>query len=84
MTSHLLSILLLFLLFRLSSPGLVAGPTVSKIKEQLIIDHWEEILRTTVTMTLGAMLPGQLLRKFAAYPRQGDFVIPPKNRSSYK
>lgn len=41
-----------------------------KIREGLIIANWRDILRSAATMVAGAMPPSQLLRKFAAYPRQ--------------
>ncbi|MFA9232337.1 MAG: Tn3 family transposase, partial [Microgenomates group bacterium] len=41
-----------------------------KIREGLIIANWPDILRSAATMVAGAMPPSQLLRKFAAYPRQ--------------
>ena len=46
--------------------GLIGG----KIREALIIANWPDILRSAATMVAGVMPPSQLLRKFAAYPRQ--------------
>lgn len=51
--------------------GLVGG----KIREDLIISNWPDILRATATMVAGIMPPSQLLRKFAAYPRQHDLAL---------
>jgi TnpA family transposase len=46
--------------------GLIGG----KIREGIIITNWPDILRSAATMVAGVMPPSQLLRKFAAYPRQ--------------
>ena len=46
--------------------GLIGG----KIRENIIIANWPDILRSAATMVAGVMPPSQLLRKLAAYPRQ--------------
>ena len=46
--------------------GLIGG----KIREGIIIANWPDILRSAATMVAGVMPPSQILRKFAAYPRQ--------------
>ena len=46
--------------------GLIGG----KIREGIITANWPDILRSAATMVAGVMPPSQLLRKFAAYPRQ--------------
>ena len=46
-----------------------------KIKEPLITANWPDILRSAATMATGAMPPSQLLRKFAAYPRQHELAV---------
>ena len=51
--------------------GLIGG----KIKEQLITANWPDILRSAATMATGVMPPSQLLRKFAAYPRQHELAV---------
>lgn len=51
--------------------GLIGG----KIKETLITSNWPDILRSVATMATGAMQPSQLLRKFAAYPRQHELAV---------
>ena len=51
--------------------GLIGG----KIKEPLIVANWPDILRSVATMATGAMQPSQLLRKFAAYPRQHELAL---------
>jgi TnpA family transposase len=51
--------------------GLLSG----KIKEAQIIANWPDILRSAATMAEGTIPPSQLLRKFAAYPRQHDLAL---------
>jgi TnpA family transposase len=51
--------------------GLIGG----KIREGTIITNWPDILRSAATMVAGVMPPSQLLRKFAAHPRQHDLAI---------
>ncbi|BCH16796.1 Tn3 family transposase [Mesorhizobium sp. L-2-11] len=51
--------------------GLVGG----KIREDLIVSNWSDILRSAATMVAGIMAPSQLLRKFASYPRQHDLAL---------
>lgn len=51
--------------------GLIGG----KIREPVISSNWPDILRSAATMVAGAMPPSQLLRKFAAYPRQHELAV---------
>ena len=51
--------------------GLIGG----KIREGTIGTNWPDILRSAATMVAGVMPPSQLLRKFAAHPRQHDLAI---------
>ena len=51
--------------------GLIGG----KIREGTITANWPDILRSAATMAAGVMPPSQLLRKFAAYPRQHELAI---------
>ena len=51
--------------------GLIGG----KVKEPLITSNWPGILRSAATMVAGDMPPSQLLRKFAAYPRQHELAV---------
>jgi len=51
--------------------GLIGG----KIREPVITSNWPDILRSAATMVSGAMPPSQLLRKFAAYPRQHELAV---------
>jgi len=46
-----------------------------KIREGTIGTNWPDILRSAATMVAGVMPPSQLLRKFAAHPRQHDLAI---------
>jgi TnpA family transposase len=51
--------------------GLIGG----KIREDLIVQNWQDILRAVATMAAGIMPPSQLLKKFAAYPRQHELAL---------
>jgi len=51
--------------------GLIGG----KIREGLIVQNWPDILRAVATMAAGIMRPSQLLKKFAAYPRQHELAL---------
>ncbi len=55
-------------------PKELKGLTGGKIKEPLITANWPDILRSAATMATGVMPPSQLLRKFAAYPRQHELA----------
>ena len=50
--------------------GLIGG----KVREGTITRNWPDILRCAATMVAGVMPPSQLLRKFAAYPRQHELA----------
>lgn len=51
--------------------GLIGG----KIREDIIIQNWPDILRAAATMASGAIQPSQLLRKLASYPRQHELAV---------
>lgn len=51
--------------------GLIGG----KVRENTITTNWPDILRSVATMVAGVMPPSQLLRKFAASPRQHDLAV---------
>ena len=38
--------------------------------------NWPDILRVAATLASGVLPPSQLLRKFAAYPRQHELAVP--------
>ena len=56
-------------------PGDLKGLIGGKIRENTIITNWPDILRSAATMAAGVMRPSQLLRKFAAGPRQHDLAV---------
>lgn len=51
--------------------GLIGG----RVREEAIASNWPDVLRSVATMSAGVMPPSQLLRKFAAYPRQHDLAV---------
>jgi TnpA family transposase len=46
-----------------------------KIREAVITRNWPDIVRSAATMLVGTLPPSQLLRKFAAYPRQHELAV---------
>lgn len=56
-------------------PKVLKGLIGGKIREGTIATNWPDILRSAATMVAGVMPPSQLLRKFAAHPRQHDLAI---------
>ena len=56
-------------------PGELRGLIGGKIREATIAHNWPDVLRSAATMAAGSMPPSQLLRKFAAYPRQHDLAV---------
>lgn len=46
-----------------------------KIREGLIFQNWPDILRAVATMAAGITPPSQLLKEFAAYPRQHELAL---------
>jgi len=65
----------LFLFDPASAPKNLRGLIGGKVREKLIRDHWEDILRIVVTMESGAMQPSQIMRKLASYPRQNALAV---------
>ena len=57
-----------------STPKELKGLIGGKIREGIITANWPDILRSAATMVAGVMPPSQLLRKFAAYPRQHELA----------
>lgn len=45
-----------------------------KVREGLVVNNWPDILRAIATMATGAIKPSQLIRKFAAFPRQHELA----------
>ena len=58
-----------------SAPNELRSLIGGKIREGLIVQNWPGILRSAATMVTGAMPPSQLLKKFAAYPRQHELAV---------
>ena len=56
-------------------PKNLAGLTGNRIREDVIARNWPDILRVAATLAAGSMPPSQLLRKFAAYPRQHELAV---------
>ena len=56
-------------------PKPLIGLTGNKIREDLIVRNWPDILRVAATLASGVLPPSQLLRKFAAYPRQHELAV---------
>ena len=65
----------LFLFDPAAAPKNLRGMIGGKVRENLIRDHWEDILRIAVTMDTGAMQPSQIMRKLASYPRQNALAM---------
>lgn len=65
----------LYLFDPASCPKELKGLIGGKVREPVISSNWSDILRSTATMVAGAMSPSQLLRKFAAYPRQHELAV---------
>ena len=51
------------------------GLTGNKSREDVIVRNWPDILRVAATLASGVLPPSQLLRKFAAYPRQHELAV---------
>ena len=56
-------------------PKPLIGLTGNKIREDVIVRNWPDILRVAATLASDALPPSQLLRKFAAYPRQHGLAV---------
>ncbi|MDF3351956.1 Tn3 family transposase [Sulfitobacter sp. KE34] len=65
----------LYLFDPASCPKELKGLIGGKVREPVISSNWPDILRSAATMVAGAMPPSQLLRKFAAYPRQHELAV---------
>ena len=55
--------------------GPLIGLTGNKIREDVIVRNWPDILRVAATLASGVPLPSQLLRRFAAYLRQHELTV---------
>ena len=56
-------------------PKPLIGLTGNKVREDVIVGNWPDILRVAATLASGVLPPSQLLRKFAAYPRQHELAV---------
>ena len=56
-------------------PKPLMGLTGNKIREDVIVRNWPDILRVVATLASGVLPASQLLRKFAAYPRQHELAV---------
>ena len=56
-------------------PKPLMGLTGNKIQEDVIVRNWPDIPRVAATLASGVLPPSQLLRKFAAYPRQHELAV---------
>jgi len=65
----------LYLFDPTSCPKELKGLIGGKIREPVIATNWPDILRSAATLVAGTMPPSQLLRKFAAYPRQHELAV---------
>ena len=65
----------LYLFDPASAPNELRSLIGGKIREGLVVQNWPGVLRSTATMVTGAMPPSQLLKKFAAYPRQHELAV---------
>ncbi|MDE4134770.1 Tn3 family transposase [Phaeobacter sp. QD34_3] len=65
----------LYLFDPASAPNELRSLIGGKIREGLVVQNWPGVLRSAATMVTGVMPPSQLLKKFAAYPRQHELAL---------
>lgn len=53
-----------------AAPANIRPLIARKIDETLILDNWPEMLRAAASMSARTIVPGQYLRKLAAYPKR--------------
>ena len=56
-------------------PKPLTGLTGNKVREDVIVRNWPDILRVAATLASSVLPPSQLLRKFAACPRQHELAV---------
>ncbi len=56
------------------TPKNLKGLDGGRLKENMIVTNWPDVLRMAATMTAGTIAPSQILRKLASYPRQNDLA----------
>lgn len=65
----------LYLFDPASAPNELRSLIGGKIREGFVVQNWPGVLRSAATMVTGVMPPSQLLKKFAAYPRQHELAL---------
>lgn len=65
----------LYLFDPASAPDELRSLIGGKIREGPVVQNWPGVLRAAATMVTGVMPPGQLLKKFAAYPRRHELAV---------
>ncbi|GHG98058.1 Tn3 family transposase [Pseudodonghicola xiamenensis] len=65
----------LYLFDPATAPNALRGLIGGKIREGVIVQNWPGVLRAMATMATGVLPPSQLLKKFAAYPRQHELAV---------
>ena len=58
-----------------AAPRTLQPLIAQRVRADLIERNWPDILRLAASMSLGAVVPSQVLRKLASYPRQNDLAL---------
>ena len=58
-----------------AAPAILQPLIAGRIKVGLIHENWPDILRLAASMATGDLIPSQILRKLAAYPRQNSLAL---------
>jgi TnpA family transposase len=58
-----------------AAPAILQPLIAGRIKVGLIRENWPDILRLAASMATGDLIPSQILRKLAAYPRQNSLAL---------
>src|SRR4051812_49937381 len=58
-----------------AAPAILQPLIAGRIKVGLIRETWPDILRLAASMATGDLIPSQILRKLAAYPRQNSLAL---------
>ena len=59
---------------RISRPVLCADPG-SRIDEDLIAAHWDDVVRLGLSIRTGTVAPSAMLRRLGSYPRQNGLAL---------
>ena len=65
----------LYLFDPAAAPSELRSLIGGKTREGVIVQNWPGVLRSVATMATGVIAPSQLLKKFAAYPRQHELAV---------